>query len=135
MDSEQKEKTYWNLNQRHPVGVCCAVLGDCAYTFGGCWKYGYAVHEVSLETMTWRRLEPSNREDGPIQNNLRAGMIACGDNTLCVFGGLGHTLQKHQPGAAYHTYDPKNSHHCFTNELHLFSISTGMSKKHAGNTY
>jgi len=87
------------------VGVCCAVLGDCAYTYGGRWKYGYAVHELNLETMVWRRLEPKNREDGPLTDKHEAGMVACGDEALCVFGGYGPDTGRHahQRGATYHS--------------------------------
>ena len=91
-------------------GVCCVVLGNCAYTFGGQWKYGYAVHELNLESIVWRRLEPKNREDGPI-HKIRAGMVACRHEALCVFGGFGLDTD-------------------FTNELHLYHIVAGRSILH-----
>ena len=50
---EEEEEFTKEFMLNHYGGVCCAMLGDCAYTFGGEWKYGYAVHELNLETMVW----------------------------------------------------------------------------------
>ena len=97
-------------------GVCCAVLGDCAYTFGGRWKYGYAVHELNLDTMVWRRLEPQNQKDGPV-HKVGAGMAAYGDDALCVFGGC--------ELPAEFGLNPD-----FTNSLHLFHVGAGRSVSH-----
>ena len=123
-DQEEQEERYWN-NRDEDLGVCCAVLGDRAYTFGGKWKYGYAVHELNLGTMVWRRLELQNREDGPMQKD-KAGMVACGDEALCVFGGCQYELGngRRQLGAAYHVYEHAYEN-WWTNELHLFHIKTG----------
>ena len=46
VDSEPEESDMWSeFAHDHCFGlICCAVLGDCAYTYGGYWKYGYAVH-------------------------------------------------------------------------------------------
>ena len=105
VDQEEEEKHYWtDLTWSPDFGVCCAVLGDCAYSFGGHWKYGYAVHELNLETMVWRRIDAKNREDGPVDvadGSYKTGMVACGDYTLCVFS-------------------PK-----IEEQLHLFHIKTG----------
>lgn len=96
-------------------GVCCAVLGDCAYTFGGRWDCGGAMHELNLETMIWRSLECQNTEDGPM-HTVGAGMVVCGDEALCVFGGLEYTEFGQVPD--------------FTNDLHLFHVATGRSVLH-----
>ena len=114
--------SYWR-EERRLGGVCCAVLGDCAYTLGRNWKYGCCVYELNLEIMEWRRLEPKNREDSPMCKK-NAGMVVCKDDALCVFGGYGLDTGRHQPGATYHT-DDAHPTHCWTNELHLFHISTG----------
>lgn len=106
--------------------VCCAVVGNCAYAFGGRWRYGYAVHELNLETMAWQRLEPQNREDGPMDKKS-AGMVAYGEEGLCIFGGYGPVTDRHQPGATYHTDHSSSLSTCFTNEVHLFHIKTGWS--------
>ena len=125
MAREKEERRYWREPMRQ-VGVCCAVLGDCAYTYGGFWKYGYAVHQLNLETMVWRRLEPQNREDGPM-DKYKAGMVACGGEALCVFGGYGPDTGRHvhQPGAAYHS-DSDHPENSWTNELHVFTIKKGL---------
>ena len=119
VDQEPEERDFWRKRTNH-VGVCCAVLGNCAYTFGGMWKYGYAVHELNLDTMVWRRLEPRIREDGPM-DKIHAGMVVCGDETLCVFGGYGHDTGRHQPGATYYS----DGAICYTNELHVFHTKKG----------
>ena len=82
-DHERQEKYFWERTNYDDTELCCAVLGDCAYTFGGFWEYGYAVHELNLETMVWRRLEPKNREDGPSGNTGQGWSRA--RMTLCVY--------------------------------------------------
>ena len=123
VDIEQEKNPYW-VQFQVDRGACCAVLGNCAYTFGGITKYGYAMHELNLDTIVWRRLEPQNGEDGPIHKR-DAGMVTCGDEALCVFGGCGRDTGRHQPGA---TYTIATIHRqCYTNELHLFHVRTGKS--------
>ena len=130
VEEEPEEQSYWRDLAEHHGGTCCTVLGDCAYTFGGFWKYGYAVHELNLESMIWRRLEPRDKEDGPMDKE-NAGMVACGDEALCIFGGHGPDTGRHQPGAAYRTNSVhEHSDHCVTNELHLFNTSTCKSISH-----
>ena len=113
--------------------VCCAVVGDCAYTFGGRWKHGYAVHELNLETFVWQKLEPQNRADGPMRKES-AGMVACGGEALCVFGGYGPVPGRHQPGATYHDDQFSTLSTCFTNELHLFHLRAGESVLYVNST-
>ena len=60
--------------------------------------------------MIWRRLEPQNREEGPV-HKYRAGMVAFGDEALCVFGGYGVDTD-------------------YTNELHLYHVERGRSVVH-----
>ena len=124
VNPEPDEKHYSPSPVEHHAGVCCAVLGDCAYTFGGFWYYGYAVHELNLETMIWRRLKAKYREGACPMHKKNAGMVACGDEALCVFGGYGPDTGRHQPGATYHT-DDAHPGRCLTNELHLFDIRAG----------
>ena len=114
-DPESEERKCWT--ECMGSGMYCAVLGNCAYTYGGFWKYGHAVHELNLETMVWRRLEPQNREDGPMIMKQCIGMVACGDEALCVFSGHGIDTGQHQPGATYQR-DPMG---CGTNELQIFN--------------
>ena len=107
VNDEEEEEKFTKEFALNDGGACCAALSDCAYAFGGRWDYGYAVHELNLETMVWGRLEPQNREEGPV-HKIGARMAACGEEALCVFGGFGlETL--------------------FTNELHLFHLDTGRS--------
>ena len=122
IEAQEREGFHYRTKCTSVHGMCSAVLGNCAYTFGGLeWADGYAVHELNLEAMVWRKLEPQNREDGPIQKE-DSGMVVCGDEALCVFGGFGTDTGQHQPGATYH---PHQHSRCFTNELHLFHIGTG----------
>ena len=79
------------------------------------------MHELDLETMFWRRLEPQNREDGPLPYKRLAGMVACGDKALCVFGGHGLKFGPCQAGATYQLEQGQ----CWTNELHVFDTEKG----------
>ena len=110
-------------------GACCAVVNDCLYTFGG-WIAGFRnadVHELDLESLAWKKLEPCNPGEGPFLKD-KAGMVGYGEEMLCVFGGYGYPSESHitqggyrqQEGASYN-WDP-NSGICWTNELHLLHI-------------
>ena len=114
VDHEPKARDFWTvLTGDHDHGVGCALLGNCAYIHGGCWEYGYAVHELNVETMVCRRLEPKNGEDGPKhKNNLPycARMVACGDEALCVIS----------------TTNKNNGMNLFFHlQLHMFHVPTG----------
>ena len=50
-----------------------------------------------------------------------AGMVVCGGDTLCVFGGHGFDTGQRQRGATYYT----EGANCWTNELHIFNIIEG----------
>jgi len=78
--------------------------------------------------MVWRRLEPKNREDGPLTYKHEGGMVTCGDEALCVFGGYGRDTGRHQPGATYRSDDDYyiDFNGTWTNELHVFHIKTGL---------
>ena len=69
-----------------------------------------------------------NREDGPMQKVI-GGMVACGHEILCAFGGYGPDTSQHQPETTYH-FNEWECTHCWTNELHLFHIETGQSVLH-----
>lgn len=94
------------------------------YTFGGFGRYSFKVHELNLETMVWRRLEVQNQRDGPM-TVCRAGMVAYGDEALCLFGGYGCGTIRPQPGATYHKDSAyPDADNCWNNALHLFHIKT-----------
>ena len=114
-----QERWYWSA-LRGDFGVCCAVLGNCVYTYGG---FSVGVHELNLETMIWRKLKSQNQKDGSIFPQ-RAGMVACGDEALCIFGGYGGA-KRPQPGATYHK-DSAYPHadNCWCNDLHYFHVKT-----------
>ena len=111
-------------------GACCTLINNLLYTFGGIVgsRSGADVHELDMELLVWSKLEPSNPGKGPYLKG-KAGMIAYGEEMLCVFGGHGYLSENHkvqgipwgQEGASY-DMDPQNGRYYWTNELHLFHI-------------
>lgn len=107
-------------------GVCCTVINDCLYVFGG-WLAGFrqaSVHELRLDTLTWRELKAKNPGRGPILKD-KAGMVGYGKHMLCVFGGYGYPSWDHstwQSGASYHPDEKSGGGIFWTNELHLFNV-------------
>ena len=111
-------------------GGCCALINNRLYVFGG-WLAGARnadIHELDLLNYTWRKLDPKNPGEGPFLKD-KAGMVAYGQEMLCVFGGYGYPSEKHvtaggvyvgQKGATY-DWDMESYHDiCWMNELHLF---------------
>ena len=111
-------------------GVCCVVMNDHLYTFGGWAPGAYRtadVHELDFQTLNWQLLKSTNPGEGPFLKD-KAGMVSYGKEMLCIFGGYGYPSEAHivsgvyhlQKGAAYH-WDENSLHRfCWTNELHVF---------------
>ena len=110
-------------------GECCTLTNGCLYVFGG-WLAGFRnaiVHELDLESLTWKMLTAKNELQGPMYKD-KAGMVAYGDHMLCVFGGYGELVgwydSARQSGASYHPDEASGGIMNWTNELHLFNIPT-----------
>ena len=109
-------------------GEAFTLVKHTLYTFGGWWDgvRNSTVLELDLETFTWRKCVPSNPSQGPMPKD-KAGMVAYGDEMLCVFGGYGEAPSAHngitpQRGAQYHTDMASMWGFCWTNELHLYHL-------------
>ena len=81
------------LRKKVLTGASCAVTGGRLYVFGG-WSVGMRnaeVWELELSSGTWRELQPVEAEEaeGPLCKD-KAGMVAYGEEMLCVFGGYGY---------------------------------------------
>ena len=119
-------KTYGDF-PRVITGACATVIADCLYLFGG-WYRGNRnpdVHQLNLETMTWKRLTKERMKGGPMCKD-KAGMVDYGEDMLCVMAGYGYPPDGFvkQTGASYH-WDPDFVMElCWTNELHLFHTKT-----------
>lgn len=117
-------------------GACCCLLDDRnnerVVTFGG-WSAGERVADVrtlDLRKVAWSKCCVVNPAEGPLMKD-KAGIIPYGSDMVCVVGGYGYPseqlvlagLYHSQAGAQYH-WDHTNGL-CWTNEVHLFQLSTG----------
>lgn len=114
-------------------GACCTITNDRLYVFGG-WVGGRRtadLHELDLDTMVWRRLDPKNPGEGPFLKD-KAGIVPYGTQMVCVVGGYGYPSWDHltngrvegQTGASYDWDVDQPFPICWTNELHLFHVET-----------
>ena len=103
-------------------GACATVIGECLYWFGGWYVRKADVHQLNLETLTWKKLTQDRMKGGPMCKD-KAGMVDYGEEMLCVMAGYGYQQDGfvRQEGASYHQ-NPDSSM-SWTNELHLFHIS------------
>ena len=113
-----------------PLGVqgysCVAVRNELHYFGGYCGHdlcYHNSVHTLSTSTLQWRMLAPSTTEDGAPMQKQWCGMVHFTDgeeDLLYLVGGKGHAVPSSpQHGAQYQERDG-----VFTNEQHIFSLST-----------
>lgn len=115
--------------EKHVVsGEAFALVRSTLYTFGGWWdgERNSRVRELDLDTFRWREYTPNNPSEGPMHKD-KAGMVAYGDEMLCVFGGYGEAPSvrngiARQRGAQYDTDMASVWGFCWTNELHLFHL-------------
>lgn len=112
-------------------GACCCLLGERLVVFGG-WNLARSadLHQLDLSTVMWSKCDVKNPSEGPFRKD-KAGMIPYGHDFVCVVGGYGYPSEHHirkvhygQKEAQYH-WDLSNGL-CWTNEVHLFQLSTGM---------
>ena len=112
------------------TGAACAMLNGRVYLFGGFGSvlmsyqntYYRDVHELDLDTLTWKHLPACNEEDGPMEKYL-CGMVPCGIEMLLIFGGFGVKAEyvPLQKSADYHWSHEFSA--MWTNEMHLFHIT------------
>eukprot|EP00731_Ephydatia_muelleri_P031884 Em0023g391a len=119
--------------EKHVVsGEAFALVRSTLYTFGGWWdgERNSRVRELDLDTFRWREYTPNNPSEGPMHKD-KAGMVAYGDEMLCVFGGYGEAPSvrngiARQRGAQYDTDMASVWGFCWTNELHLFHLKNSV---------
>ena len=115
-----------------PLGAedyACAVLGDDIYYFGGyCGHdscYHNSVHKLSTSSLQWRMLAPTTTENSAPMKKRDCGMVGFNieeEDLLLVVGGASRTTpSSRQPGAEY---EKSSDGTTYTNEQHLFSLST-----------
>ena len=108
-------------------GEAFTLVRNTLYTFGGWWDgvRNSRVRELDLDSCRWSECTSSNPSEGPMHKD-KAGMVAYGDEMLCVFGGYGDAPERNgivrQRGAQYDTDMASVWGFCWTNELHLFHI-------------
>ena len=108
-------------------GACTSLL-DSLYWFGG-WdgssRYN-SLHRLDITTLEWKELLPLNQIFGPMRKD-GCVIVPFLQDQLAVFGGYGIPVGPTQPGAMF----TKDTHFTdgrgWSNELHMFSITEGMS--------
>ena len=128
-EGDGPEEEEGRLSPPVEVGACCTMMNGKMYSFGG-WMMGNcsaSVHELDLETMIWRCLEPTSNKNLPLLKN-KCGMVDYGSEMLFVFGGYGYPQlgMPLQPGARYEVERDGDllgwPVYGWTNEMHLFHV-------------
>ena len=108
-------------------GACTSPLNRSLYWFGG-WNRESdhsSIHTLDTTTLEWRRIQPLNPADGPMRKKFGCGMVSFFQDRLATFGGYGIPTGPIQSGATF-IMDPFNSGMGWSNELHIFDITTSM---------
>ena len=108
-------------------GACTSLL-DSLYWFGGQDDSSYynSLHRLDTTTLEWRELQPLNQAEGPM-NKFGCGMVSFFQDQLAVFGGHGIPTGPTQPGARFIENTNLTDGSGWSNELHVFNITEGMS--------
>ena len=109
------------------AGACISLL-DSVYWFGGCDGSSYynSLHRLDTTTLEWMEIQPVNQVDGPMRKAARE-MVSFLQDQLAVFGGYGIPTGPTQPGAMFTKDTRLNDGSGWSNELHVFNITEGMS--------
>ena len=108
-------------------GACTSLL-DSLYWFGGYdgSSYHNFLHRLDTTTLEWREIQPLNQADGPMRK-AGCGMVSFLQDQLAVFGGYGVPTGPTQPGAMFTKDTDSTDGRGWSNELHVFNITEGMS--------
>ena len=107
-------------------GVCTSLLNSL-YWFGG-WdsESDYScIHRLDTTILEWRKVQPLNPAEGPMREKFGCGMVSFFQDKLATFGGYGTPTGPIQPGATF-IKDPFDTGIGWSNELHVFDITTSM---------
>ena len=112
-------------------GYTSAVINDNIIYFGGyCGHercYHNSVHSLSVDTLSWKELFPTNQHTGPMMK-LHSRMIPVkidGKNYLLVIGGQGPLVNTPQQDTAQYSEKKMNQGFIRTNEQNYFNLLTG----------
>ena len=109
-------------------GGACTSLLDSLYWFGGhdaSSRYN-SLHGLDPTTLEWREIQPLNQADGPMRKAW-CGMVSFLQDKLAVFGGYGIPTGPTQPGAMFTKNTDFTDGSGWSNKLHVFNITEGMS--------
>ena len=108
----------------------CTSLFNSLYWFGGYDGSSYynSLHRLDTTTLVqeWRELQPLNKADGPMRKG-GCGMVPFLRDKLATFGGFGIPTGPTQPGAVFMKDTKHTDGRGWSNELHVFNITKGMS--------
>ena len=107
--------------------VCTSPLNQSLYWFGG-WdreSVHSSICRLDTTTLEWGRIQPLNPAEGPMRKRFGCGMVSFFQDRLATFGGYGLPTGPIQSGANF-IMDPFNSGVGWSNELHVFDITTSM---------
>ena len=109
------------------AGACTSLL-DSLYWFGGRDDslFYNSLHKLGTTTLEWRELQHLNPADGPMKM-FGCGMVSFLQDQLAVFGGYGVSTGPTQPGATFIKSTKFTDGSGWSNELHVFNITEGMS--------
>ena len=108
-------------------GACTSLL-DSLYWFGGNDGSSFynSLHRLDTTTLEWREIHPLNQADGPMRKS-GCEIVSFLQDRLAVFGGYGIPTGPTQPGAMFTKNTDYTDGRGWSNELHVFNITEGMS--------
>ena len=128
---------YLETWQKHPTtgdpppglyDAACTSLLNSLYWFGGWdgWSFYNSLHRLDTTTLEWSEIQPLNQADGPMKKD-GCRMVSFLQDKLAVFGGYGIPTGPTQPGAKFTKNTNLTDGSGWSNELHVFTITKGMS--------
>ena len=111
-------------------GSVCAVVGNCAFFFGGATnvdgvvQFYNTIHKLDVISMLWKELDPAQQGTVPMEK-AGAGMVSYYESNLLVFSGYGPLpADPHTRPANYVPNSVSDNLRGWTNELHLFDLQS-----------
>ena len=127
MDTWEKKPTTGVPPLGLHTGACTSLL-DSLYWFGGYdgTSFYNSLHRLDPTTLEWTDLQPLNQTDGPMRK-CGCEIVPFLQDKLAVFGGYGIPTNPTQPEAMFKKNTKNTDGRGWSNELHVFDITEGMS--------
>lgn len=134
-DNFQEKWEQFRTNQVTPPGLydgACTTVSESLYHFGGFDGDSNcnSLHCLNSVTLEWTKIHSQTPGNQPMPKSGHGFVTyhdeAVGVTRLAAFAGYGNPLTPTQPGARFIPNTSSSDGSGWTNELHLFNLTTGM---------